>query len=368
MDEKQKFELDTSKYIDKYFKFISESTNQDNKKYINNLKNHFINYIIFILESLKIIKKQDINSWIDFNQQFIKKLIEEFDKRQKEMANLSNYLIQKSLERNIMKNQGISYMANPMNNNMGMLNPMNNNMGMLNPNINNMGMLNPMNNNMGMLNPNINNMGMFNPMNNNMAMLNPNINNMGMLNPMNNNMAMLNPNINNMGMLNPMNNNMGMLNPNINNMGMFNTMNNNMDMFNPMNNNIANSNLNSNNMNIPNPMSNNMIKNIFKNNYENNSSNFERENEVFTSKDIENKNSEITSDIQTFSSKYIKDNEPKENEEVGKLLMNIAIISRKSFEDSNKFIYLLTKEYKSIHNKFVEKDLKKKISSFLKTI
>ena len=247
---------------------------------------------------------------------------------------------------------------------------MNNNMS----GFNNFDKFNPnMNNNMAMFNPNMNNnMAMFNPnMNNNMAMFNPNMNNnFDTFNPMNMN--------NNFDTFNPMNmnNNMGIFNPmNMNNnMGMFNPMNmkNNMGMFNPMNmhNNFVIE--KNNNLENSNPMINNMIKRIFINNNENNVSNFQ-EYKVFISKDIQIKNSEITREIQSFSKKYIKDDDPKENESVGKLLMNIAIISRKSFLDSFKIISLLAQKYNLIKNEFKGKEFKKSdlainISSILKTI
>ena len=301
----QMCEPDISKYINEYIKNVSSMLNKGNGEFVNNL-NTYINYII---KTLSLIKKKCVQPWLSYNQRFIEKLAKDFVDSQKNIDNSS-----------IMEN---NLKISDMNNNKGTSNQNNNNIDITNPN------------NLMMINNNFHNMN--------------NIN----MNNMNNNINMFPQN--NMDMNNPLIfNNMGMI-------SMPNQM---------INNNIYLNNTTNimNKMNIPNSFENNMIKNILN---ENEVGNFERDYETFSLKDIQNQNSDIVTDILTFSSHYIKDNEKKENESVGKYLMKIAIISRKSLKDSIQFIYLLINEYKlikDIKDNNYEKELKKNISSFAKTI
>ena len=72
---------------------------------------------------------------------------------------------------------------------------------------------------------------------------------------------------------------------------------------------------------------------------------------VFTSKDIQNYYSEIIDYYKRYSVNYINDDEP-ENKTIGEFLEKVANISRKSYNDSNKFLTLLYKEFKNIENNY----------------
>ena len=75
--------------------------------------------------------------------------------------------------------------------------------------------------------------------------------------------------------------------------------------------------------------------------------------DIFTSKDIQIKNKEITRDFVSFSTNFINDDDPVENQTLGKKLIDIANISRKSHYDSNKLLFQLYKEFE----KRKEKDI-----------
>jgi len=70
---------------------------------------------------------------------------------------------------------------------------------------------------------------------------------------------------------------------------------------------------------------------------------------TFTSKNIQDYYSKIIDNYKEYSVNYIDDNEP-ENKEIGEFLEKVANISRKSYNDSNKFLELLYNEFKNIRN------------------
>ena len=70
---------------------------------------------------------------------------------------------------------------------------------------------------------------------------------------------------------------------------------------------------------------------------------------TFTSKDIQDYYSKIIDNYKTYSVNYIDDNEP-ENKTIGEFLEKVANISRKSYNDSNKFLELIYNEFKNIKN------------------
>ena len=68
--------------------------------------------------------------------------------------------------------------------------------------------------------------------------------------------------------------------------------------------------------------------------------------EVFLSKDIQEKNCEITIEFQKFAlNNFICENETIENEELGHYLLDIANISRIAYNNSNIFLHLMYEEY-----------------------
>ena len=73
---------------------------------------------------------------------------------------------------------------------------------------------------------------------------------------------------------------------------------------------------------------------------------------VFTSKDIQNYYSEIIDYYKRYSVNYINDDDEPENKTIGVFLEKVANISRKSYNDSNKFLTLLYKEFKNIENNY----------------
>jgi len=73
---------------------------------------------------------------------------------------------------------------------------------------------------------------------------------------------------------------------------------------------------------------------------------------VFTSKDIQNYYSEIIDYFKRYSTNYIDDDDEPENKTLGEFLEKVANISRKSYNDSNKFLTLLYKEFKNIENNY----------------
>ena len=72
---------------------------------------------------------------------------------------------------------------------------------------------------------------------------------------------------------------------------------------------------------------------------------------VFTSKDIQNYYSEIIDYFKRYSTNYIDDDDEPENKTVGEFLEKVANISRKSYNDSNKFLELLYDKFNNIKNK-----------------
>jgi len=96
---------------------------------------------------------------------------------------------------------------------------------------------------------------------------------------------------------------------------------------------------------------NDIEKDIFNNN-ENNEQKYNIQSyNVFTSKDIQNYYSEIIDYYKRYSVNYINDDEP-ENKTIGEFLEKVANISRKSYNDSNKLLALLYKEFKNIENNY----------------
>ena len=178
-----------------------------------------------------------------------------------------------------------------------------------------------------------------------------------------------------------------------NNINDFNGMNNNNNIYNNMN--IFNRN---NNMNYSNPINNNFNKigdtggfNQYNNNKKNinmklrclmqksrnyiqikqfleKKINIERENKEFSPKDIQDKNFEIIREIEMYSLNFLNDYDKKENENMGKFLMNIAMISRNSYINSYNFLLHLINEYISIKNELLEEALNINISSLLKNL
>ena len=68
---------------------------------------------------------------------------------------------------------------------------------------------------------------------------------------------------------------------------------------------------------------------------------------VFTSKDIQNNYSEIIDYYKRYSVNYIDDDDEPENKTIGEFLEKVANISRKSYNDSNKFLELLYNKFKN---------------------
>lgn len=71
----------------------------------------------------------------------------------------------------------------------------------------------------------------------------------------------------------------------------------------------------------------------------------------FTSKDIQNKNLEITIDFENYYTNFISDTDSLENKTVAEFLLKVANLSRLSYNLSNKFLKNLYKEYKEIELK-----------------
>ena len=72
---------------------------------------------------------------------------------------------------------------------------------------------------------------------------------------------------------------------------------------------------------------------------------------VFTSKDIQNYYSEIIDYFKRYSTNYIDDDDEPENKTLGEFLEKVANISRKSYNDSNKFLELLYDKFNNIKYK-----------------
>ena len=81
---------------------------------------------------------------------------------------------------------------------------------------------------------------------------------------------------------------------------------------------------------------------------------------IFTSKDIQEENKEITRIFQNEAFNYIKDDEEVENENIAKFLKKIGEISRISYNQGKKL-------YKIMKNKYL-KNFEKKFSSWIKNL
>ena len=73
--------------------------------------------------------------------------------------------------------------------------------------------------------------------------------------------------------------------------------------------------------------------------------------DIFTSKDIQDKNNAIKNDFMQFSINFINDEDVKENQTLGTKLFQIAKISRYAYNDSNKVLSLIYKEFEKKENK-----------------
>jgi hypothetical protein len=73
--------------------------------------------------------------------------------------------------------------------------------------------------------------------------------------------------------------------------------------------------------------------------------------DIFTSKDIQDKNNAIKNDFMQFSINFINDEDDKENQTLGTKLFQIAKISRYAYNDSNKVLSLIYKEFEKKENK-----------------
>jgi len=92
-----------------------------------------------------------------------------------------------------------------------------------------------------------------------------------------------------------------------------------------------------------------------------------------TFKDIQEENKEITRFFQKKALDYIDDNEKKENETIAIFLINIAHISRKAYNNSNKLLINMYKEFikikteeKKNYSLIYGEQLKKEFSSWIK--
>jgi len=92
----------------------------------------------------------------------------------------------------------------------------------------------------------------------------------------------------------------------------------------------------------------NIIGRIEKNEIQHNIQNYN----VFTSKDIQNYYSEIIDYHKRHSVNYINDDDEPENKTIGVFLEKVANISRKSYNDSNKFLQLLYNKFKNVKSNY----------------
>jgi hypothetical protein len=76
-----------------------------------------------------------------------------------------------------------------------------------------------------------------------------------------------------------------------------------------------------------------------------------KNNDVFSSKDIQNKLSEIMDNFKRFSSRFFNDTEEIENQTFGEYLIKIANLSRISYNDSNIFLKIMYYDYESLKYK-----------------
>ena len=73
--------------------------------------------------------------------------------------------------------------------------------------------------------------------------------------------------------------------------------------------------------------------------------------DIFTSKDIQDKNNVIIRDFMQFSINFIRDEDVKENQTLGTKLFLVANISRNAYNESNKVLSLIYKEFEKKKNK-----------------
>lgn len=73
--------------------------------------------------------------------------------------------------------------------------------------------------------------------------------------------------------------------------------------------------------------------------------------DVFTSKDIQNSILSITREFEEFSTNFINDDDAIENKTLGEFLLDIANISRQSYNESNKFLKILYNEFEKTKKK-----------------
>ena len=95
--------------------------------------------------------------------------------------------------------------------------------------------------------------------------------------------------------------------------------------------------------------------------------------DYFTSKDIQDKNKEITRIFQKEALDYIDDDEETENETIAKFLIDVANISRRAYNSSNDLLIkmfeeflIYTEEKKSLSSLKNDEHFKKEFSSWVK--
>ena len=92
---------------------------------------------------------------------------------------------------------------------------------------------------------------------------------------------------------------------------------------------------------------------------------------MFTPKDIQEENKEITRNFQNEAYNYMNANEKIENENVASFLKNVAIISRFAFKERKKLYKIMEEKYLEItNNKKVKEDenYKKEFSQWIKNL
>jgi len=73
--------------------------------------------------------------------------------------------------------------------------------------------------------------------------------------------------------------------------------------------------------------------------------------DIFTSKDIQNRNNDIIRDFMQFSTNFIRDDDVKENQTLGTKLLQVANISRCAYNDSNIVLFSIYKEFEKEKDK-----------------
>jgi len=92
---------------------------------------------------------------------------------------------------------------------------------------------------------------------------------------------------------------------------------------------------------------------------------------MFTPKDIQDENKEITRNFQNEAYNYMNANEKVENENVASFLKNVAIISRLSFKERKSLYQIMEEKYvKTLENKKPKDDesFKKEFSQWIKSL